>query len=314
MILKSWKKYLPIIGILLFTYILLSIDISQVFLEIKNINYYFLSTAFIFILFMLIVQTFKWYLIAVFQEIKISFKDAFNINLISNFYGFVTPSKIGGIVRAEYLKKYTDDKNIGKGLFNFSIDKMLDLSSIVLITIMFSFVFKNKINLPINLFIILFLTFAILIGFFINKKRSKWALGFIYRKLIHGKMKTKARITFESFYDNIPKKRFFIIFFGINLISWIFIYLIHYFIGLSLGINLEMIHYLAIMPLGTIVSMIPISINGLGTREATLISLFSIFNISAAKVFSMSLLAYVLVGIIPSIIGIFLIYKKNLIE
>ena len=312
MIFKNWKKYLPILGISLFVYILLKINISEVFKEIKNINIYFLIMALIFIFFMLIVQTFKWYIIAVFQDIRVPFGKAFNINLISNFYGFVTPSKIGGIVRAEYLKKYSENNQIGNGLFNFTIDKILDICSIIFIVIIFSFVFEDKLKLPVTFFIILFLCFVFLTGFFINKRRSKWALGFFYKKFVHGKMKDKAKMTFESFYENMPKKRFFIIFFLVNLISWVFIYLVHYFIGLALGINLEMIHYLAIMPLGTLVSMIPISINGLGTREAALISLFAIFNIGAAKVFSMSILAHLIVGVIPSIIGIFLIYQKNL--
>ena len=260
---------------------------------------------------MLFIQTLKWHLIALFQEIKIPFKEAFKINLIGNFYGLITPSKLGSVIRAEYFKKHTNNNNIGKGLFNFTIDKILDITSIIFIVILFSFLFKNIIDLPINFFIALFLSFFLVTIFFIKKDRSKFVLRFFYKKIINKNVKDKARATFDSFYEDVPKKRYFILFFILNLISWIFIYLIYYFIGLSLGIELSFLYYLAIMPVATLVSMIPVSINGIGTREATLISLFALFNVDSAKVFSMSILDYLIVGIIPSIITLFIIWKDN---
>ena len=304
---------MPIIGIALFVYILFKLDVKSILLEMREASIYWLFIAVLFIFVMLIIQTFKWYIVALFQGIKINFKDALKINVISNFYGFVTPSKLGGVVRAEYLKKSDENNNIGKGLFNFTIDKVLDLSSIVFMAILFSFVFKDKLELPITFFSALFLLFVLSTLFFINKDRSKYVLKFLYTKIIGRKIKDSARLTFDSFYDNIPKKRYFVLFFLLNILSWVSIYLILYFIGLSLGIDLGFTYYLAILPIGTLVAMIPISISGLGTREATMISLFALFGAEASKVFSMSIINILLVGIIPSLVGIWLIWrdKKN---
>ena len=80
-------------------------------------------------------------------------------------------------------------------------------------------------------------------------------------------------------------------------------YAVSYFVGLSLGINLPFYFYLAILPLGTLVTLIPISINGLGTREATLITLFGIFGVESAKVFSMSVISLLFAGILPAIVA-----------
>jgi len=310
-ILKNWKRYLPIIGILLFIYILLKINLVNVLYEISQINIYFLILAIIFVFFLIFTATLKWFVIAYFQGIKIPFREAVKINLISDFYGFITPSKLGSVVRAEYLKEYADD-NIGKGLFNFVIDKILDISSIIFIAILFSFIFKDKLELPIGIFLALFFLFVFLILFFIKKERSKIILRIFYWKFIPNKFREKAKITFDSFYDNVPKKRYFVLFFLLNLFNWFLIYLTTYFIGLSLGIDLPFIFYLGILPIGTLVTLIPISINGLGTREASLISLFGLFGISSAKVFSMSIIGQFIAGIIPAIIGIFLIFRKRL--
>ena len=309
---KTWKNFLPVIGILLFFYILFKINLVNVLEEIKKANIYFLLIALILLIIMLVIQTFKWHIIAVFQDIKVPFKESFKINLISNFYGLITPSKLGTIIRAEYLKKYTKNKNIGKGLFNFTIDKILDSTSLIFIAILFSFVFKNKLNLPIGFFTGLFFVFVLLTLFFIKKERSKIVLRFFYRKFINKKIKDKTKTTFDSFYENIPKKRYFILFFLLNLVSWIFIYLIYYFIGLSLGIKINFLYYMAILPLGTLVSMIPISVGGLGTREAALISLFALFDVNGVKVFSMSVIDYFIVGILPSLTALFLVWKEKL--
>ena len=308
---KNWKKFLPLIGILLFFYILVKINLINVLEEIKNVNIYFLLVTLVLLVIMLVIQTFKWHVIAFFQDIKIPFKESFKINLISNFYGLVTPSKLGAVIRAEYLKKHTKNKNIGKGLFNFIIDKVLDTTSVILMAIFFSFVFKDETNIPIGFFTGLFLVFVLLTLFFIKKERSKVVLGFFYKKFINEKIKDKTKNTFNSFYEHIPKKRYFILFFLLNLINWLFIYLIYYSIGLSLGIKISFLYYMAILPLGTLVSMIPISIGGLGTREVTLISLFALFNVSSTKVFSMSVINYFIVGVIPSIIALFLIWKDK---
>ena len=67
------------------------------------------------------------------------------------------------------------------------------------------------------------------------------------------------------------------------------------------------------MPITTFVGQLPITINGLGTREAAMISLFGLLGISATKIFSMSLINLVINGIFPAIIGMLLILqsKKN---
>lgn len=309
------RKLLPFVGIVLFVYILVKIDLNEVFMEIRQADIIYLLISILFLIFMLIVGTFKWHVIALKQDIKVPFWEAFKINIISDFYGFVTPSKFGSIVRADYLKKYTND-NIGKGLFNFTLDKILDIASLFVLSILFAVILSSKIgkdqfSLPIGLFITLFAVFVLISLVFINKKRSKFILRFFYRRLIPEKMKNKVRLTFDSFYESIPKKRYFVIFFLLNLISWINVYAVMFCVGKSLEINLPFFYFLAILPIGTLIAMIPITVNGFGTREASLIKLFGFFGIGAAKVFSMSLINIFISGILPSLFGGFLIFKKK---
>lgn len=305
------RKILPIIGLIIFGYILIKLDIKNIFKEISKANLSYLLIAMLFVFFMLITQTLKWFIIARKQKTKIPFIKAFKINIISLFYGFITPSKIGSVIRADYLKEYNNGK-LGKGISNFVLDKVLDLCSLVILAIIFSVMFKDVLdgNYLIYFWILLILLFAVFL-IFIDKKRSKFFLKIVYKKILPEKMKVKAKEGFDSFYEDMPKKRYFILFLFANIVNWIVLYTISYFVGLSLGIELSFFYYMAILPIATLVAQIPITIAGLGTREATMMSLFKVVGAGYTKVFSMSMISLFITTIIPTAIGSFLIFKSR---
>src|SRR3989344_4917472 len=105
----------------------------------------------------------------------------------------------------------------------------------------------------------------------------------------------------------MPEKKYFILFFIFNILNWIILYSISFLIALSIGIKVSFIYFFLFMPIATFVGQMPITISGLGTREAVLISLFGLLGIEATKIFSMSLINIVINGIFPALIGIILI-------
>jgi uncharacterized protein (TIRG00374 family) len=299
------RNLLPFIGIALFIYVLYKANVVSVAKEIASANFYLLILA-VFVTFLLtILQSYKWYVIARKQNIKVPFKEAYKINSISDLYGLVTPSKMGSVVRAQFLRRYTT--NIGKGISNFVLDKCLDLSSLLFLAVFFSYIFRNEINFGSPIYYLGILIFIFLsLFFFLDKERAKWILKIIYNKFMPKKSRKAAKVTFNSFYDSMPQKRFFALFFLINIINWIGIYFSIYLMGLSVGIHLGFYYYLAILPISTLVSLIPITVNGFGTREITLVSLFGLFGITSQKVVSMSILSTIIAGILPGLLGMIL--------
>ena len=59
------------------------------------------------------------------------------------------------------------------------------------------------------------------------------------------------------------------------------------------------------MAVSDVIASVPISIYGLGTREAALISMFNILNVESEKIVSLSLFWFVIIWLVPSIIGSF---------
>jgi len=309
MVWKTIKKYLPIIGIGLFLYILIKLNLKEVFKQIAETNKFYLLIAVFLVSFYLFFQTLKWHILARKQGMKIPFLESFKINIISDFYGLVTPGKLGSVIRASYLKKYAD---VGKGLSNFVIDKVLDLGSLFFLAIILGFfVLREQLNSVMGVLVLFFVLLILISVIFYNKQRSRFFLRIIYRKFIPKKMKEKAKATFNAFYEGLPKKNALTEVFLWNLIAWIMNYVVVYFIALSLGIQIKFIYLLAIYPVATLVAQIPITISGLGTREATLIWLFGLFNVEAVKVFSMSFMGIFIMAILPSLFALFFILKKK---
>jgi len=305
------QKYLPIIGILIFLYILFKLNISEILKEFANVKIAFLLIAGFFVLILLFAETFKWFVIARVQTTKIPFREAFKINIIGLFYAFITPSKLGGIIRAEYLKKYNNQKR-GKGLSNYVLDKVLDICSLIFMTLIFSFVFKNLIPISFSYyFLIIFILLITALVVFRDEKKSRALLRIFYKKFIPDRIKEKTKESFYSFYENMPNKKYFGLFFLFNLLNWIAGYTVSYFVGLSLGISISFFYFLAILPIATLVGQIPITISGLGTREAVMISFFGILGVGATKVFSMSIITLFISGVLPSLIASFLIIKEK---
>jgi len=311
----KWKtvfKFLPIIGIGIFIYLIIKLDITKIFQEIKNLNFFFLPLILILVVLFYLIQTSKWFVIARKQKINLSFSEAFRINWISDFYGFVTPGKLGAIIRVNYLKK--KGANIGKGISNFVIDKFLDLASLFVLAFgMGAIIFSKKIIPATGIYVsgLIFVFLVIFFLIFYKKENCRRLLGFFHKRFVPKKFKEKSKNLFDSFYEDFPSINFLLGAFFLNLVCWITNYFVLYLIAVSLGISINFIYFLVILAISTVIAQIPITINGLGTREATLISLFGIMGISSVKVFSMSILGIMIMSIIPAIISIILILSEN---
>ena len=307
----KFKKYLPLVGILIFAYLLFRLNVWSILGEIKNTNLFFLSIAMTMVLVSFFTSTLKWFVIARQQKIKVPFEYALKINLMSGFYGFVTPSRIGSMIRIEYLKKFANDR-YGKGISNYILEKILDVSSLMILILVSSFFFRKALSMNYFNYALVGVGAIFIVAIvFMNEGRSKMILKIFYMKILPKKIKETAKVGFYSFYEDMPERKFFPIFIIFSLTNWVILYSIFYFIGLSVGINISFFYFLLFMPLTTFIGQIPITINGLGTREAAMISLFGLLGIPGTKIFSMSLINLVINGILPSIIGMLLILRDK---
>ena len=102
------KKYIGVIGIILFIVILLNLDISQLLLTLISANRTLIGLSLIPMVFMLLIQSFKWKNILDTSDIQVSFKDTTIMFLVGYYYGSITPGKIGDFIRSKFLSTHND--------------------------------------------------------------------------------------------------------------------------------------------------------------------------------------------------------------
>ncbi|MFC1454939.1 lysylphosphatidylglycerol synthase transmembrane domain-containing protein [Candidatus Undinarchaeota archaeon] len=298
---KFFRSVLPLAGILLLIYLLNQIGLEKIFtVKITNISYIIL--ALLVIPLALILQTFKWKLILKLQKTDIDFISLFKINLIGLFYGTITPGKVGSFIKISYLKDKTK-LDAATSSSSVILDRLFDLSSISILAFVGSLLLVNQIsNL---LFVILLITFFFIAFFYVisNQKLTERFLRLLYVRLIPQKYKPIAKRSFYSFYSNMPKISHLLLPFSLSILLYLLLYTGGCFIFYSAGISIPYIYLVTIIPIATLVGLIPITISGFGTREATLIALLSIFNVLPEQALVLSILGYLILTVLPSLAG-----------
>ena len=303
---KKIKFLLYFLGPAVFIYILFQIDFELLKKELLNVKISFLILAAFFASIQIITRAQKWRVILLRANISLSRINAINLYWLGSFIGAITPGRFGELIKIYFLK------NKGYSAFRSFLSVFFDRLSDVFILLLLGFLifsfFLREIGVYIFLISIISLLILIFVFMLINKKSF---LHKIFSKIL----KKFSLIDFEE-YDNFSfiqflssfkksKKRLIISFFFYLIISWLFYFLARYLTALSLGLDLSFLEVSVISALVAVVTMLPISIAGIGTREAAVIYLFSLFSLNKETALVFSLLVFAIdllvvsLGIIP---------------
>ena len=223
-------------------------------------------------------MVFRWaILIDRFSKIKPKISTLYQYYLIGSFFNIFFPGAIGGdVMRIHYShKKYhLGIKKATAIVFFERIAGLIGLTLIFSFSIFFNEIIANKIDID-KEYILLIIPIVLMISIIFKKISSK--KGYI---ISFGTISVILILSMLGQFADI-------------LIAYI---LCNYFdLSITLG------NLLTIMPLVYIVTVLPISIGGIGVREGAFVGLLSLYNVSASTAVIISFLMYftrVLVGII----------------
>jgi len=304
---KILKQFIKIIfTIFLFYLIFRKVPLNSIKENFLYANKIYLFLAFIFFFLYYLFFAIRWAYLLNGAGIKINFIKAFIYIIISFFFNNVLPSAVGqDFVRSAFASKKDFTKTLGVSL----MDRFLGFLGMLIIGITaFLSHYKNlKIISIFYLFLFLFLLFLYLI--FTNKNIGRGLKDFILRiKFLNlGEELRKFYLALVSFKE---KKRMFLFGIILSIIIQFTITIINYIISKSINIELSFFNLLVILPAITVLSLIPITLNGLGLREFAYIYFFNIININSEKALSLSLMFFI-ISVIASLIGgiLFLFFK-----
>lgn len=306
----KWDKWLPFIGILLFVYIVLRIGPEKIWSSFLSSNYFYILLAILFFIPMLIFQVWKWDYILKKQNIHLNFFYLLKLQMISLFYGSVTPGRLGSLIKIPYLCRKTK-KPASECSSSVIIDRLFDFTAVALFAAIGAVLFLRKFVGFFYFTLLVFLGFLLAIIIFTNKKTSKVILKIIFKFLIPEKLKGKARMSFTRFYESLPSIIKLVPAFILTLVVWFTIYTQAYFVALAFSVRVPYFYFITTFAVVTLISLIPITVSGIGTREVALLTLLSPYHATPENIVGFSILFSIVCLIIYGLFGLTTVFKTK---
>jgi len=252
------KKYINFfirlsVTALLILYLFKKIEITQVLNIFVLINpLVFLSASLLYILSSYI-STLRWKIFLNEKELKIS--TLFSLYLIGSFFNNALPGIIGGdVVKIFMIKEKT---GIREAIASVFMDRYTGLFALLLISLVFFILFYNK--LPKHIFL-----WLVPISF------SGFIVGTLFLMVIS---RVKMLRELKDYISTFTQKQILKGIFYSLLVQFIVIISV-YIIFYGLNISISFFELCVFLPIIILISMLPISISGLGVREWCFILFF----------------------------------------
>ena len=252
----------------------------------------------------LIIINIEWLLILRQQRIHISFPYALKNTYIGYFYGFVTPGGLGSYLRALYLKQESNAP-LPKCLSNLVTFNTVELITLLLFGSIGGLFFLGQYPYLILLDLLLLFSVTVVFIFFIRQKKSKQLFDKLLKTQIFRSIQGFTNDPLQTFYEDLPSFKNLRLPFLISIISWSVFFTQLYFIAQLFEIHIPYLTMFFMCAIAATIATIPISISGVGTRDAALVGLLSVYNVPPANSISFTLFWFTIFWLTPGIIGAF---------
>ncbi len=299
MIKMAKKKYLALIGLILFLFILLQLNVGMILKILFSANLFYVIAAFACTLIVVSMKAIKWRYVIRAHEKEISIYDSFKFFCIGFSISTLTPGRIGEFIKAFYIR---DRMPLAVGLSTVVIDRLIDI--ILLITlgtisiIAFGYLF-GIIIIPIHFLLLGIIIFIVSILIFLRGKYMKIFVNPFIELIVPQRFKEKFRMNLSLFYSSfkqaLKNRNMLLIVILMALLYWFISMMFAYFAALSLDISIPFYFVALFVPIIALLDLIPISISSIGTRDIALIFFLSIYSIAAESAVAFSLL-YLFIG------------------
>ena len=312
--LRTARKWLPrLIGVIIFVVVLATSDLNQVLNTLTRMNLFYLAlTPLAFALIMLI-KSWRWKLLLSAQGIDFSLGEAFLAYTSSFYVGQLTPGRLGEFVRIFYLleRGYSP----GTSSVSLILDRLFDLGIVLLLGYLGMFGFlgtfqgSNVVLSGLGLG-----GLAIGLGLALRQTEVRRAVRRMAARFLIPK---RYQATFDTVWNDfafgvrriVANKRIVVRILLLTVLSWVVYSVLMYMLAHSVQIDIPLWFVVVCVSVTALVVMIPISIFGVGTRDATLIMVFASQGLGREWAISFSF-TFLLVGLAGLLVGLGAWVKK----
>ena len=301
---KDLKGFLnlKIIGILILIWLLLRIDLAEVVRVLSISHLFFITLALILMIMHVLVKFARYNYILTLQGVDITFLKTMHYSLAAIYLSFVTPGRIGDVSKAFFVNK---DKgtSLERLIAGSVVDRFFDIYTLLL-TYMLGVSMLNS-SWKQHFFMLLGVVAVLLPAFlFLSSTRNT-----IVRLAARCQIKLtgmdswaeKLHSFFKEFKTFVNWRMIWGI--GASLFAYALFFAACYLLCLAIDITLAYHKVAFFVACANILSFLPISFAGIGTREAILVYLFSTEGLSIESAMAFSLLIFSCTYIFFGIIG-----------
>ncbi len=300
-----------VVGLGLIVFLFWALDIKEILVNIRGVSGKYLFYASIPYLIFILVSAWRWQVLLDFKKFNMSFGRTLVIYFISLFFNNFLPTTVGGdMMRVVYTMK---DRR-ADSLATVIVDRILGFVGLfifALIAVFYLLIMRNDTEfLPfmvVGLSIVLLVTYV----FFSQKAYN------LFSPLV-GKMRLfklgerlnrlhAAGTEFGGAWGTITLCIFH------SVIIQATLAIAPFFVLLGMGhTEIGIIPFFLYVPIINVISMIPVSLNGLGIRENSYVLLFSRVGLAGELSLAMSLLSFFIIFVYSLIGGVlFLFYRRR---
>ena len=301
---NKYKLVIYIIGILIFYGIIfLKFNLDESIGILTNINLrFFIAAAFFVPIPYFLLIGYRWQLLLRTQDFRYSYQKSLIMCLKGFSAGVITPGKIGEAVKCLDLKN--DGHSLQKSIAINIIERLIDLIILGFLACI-SLINLLKISYTNILDYALLSLISILFLYFIYTNNQAKELSKFFLRLIFLRISNSTLINSNKHDLNLKWPTYFeiILIISLSILMAIVSFLAAYLLALSLGINIPFLTLVSCYAISTLVALIPVSIYGIGTRDMSMIALFSYYGLSSESAVAFSILLlidYAISGIMCS--------------
>jgi len=281
-----------IISIILILILFSRIDVGAFLNLLKGIKPGYFSLGVLCYLLSMIIITLRWLIILRTANESVGFVRLLVINFISSFFSMFLPTAVGGDVARMY-ETSREGMMRTKAVSTVLLDRVIGLMSLVLISVAALLVGHRYMRESSLVYLITGLTVAFGVA---------WRLFFTPRVMHHFKWvfhlplvargEAGARSLYQSLYDLYLQPRLLLSTLVISVAAQAIEILSAIFLARALDVQSDAFYFFIFIPLIWLVTMIPVSLNGLGLRESAFTFFFGQIGVLSTEAVSLSLLVY----------------------
>jgi len=282
--------WISLLGIPAFAWILYTLDLTKLLDSLQSINLSYLIFVILIFFPIILLKTLRWSAILKMRSIALPLSGLYSAYMSSFSAGGVTPGRFGEMLKFSYVKDA--GYGLGVSLSSAFSDRMWDAVILLFIGLMgLPFIYPlSSGQMAVNTAVILFLVLSIFIVTLYRNSAYR-LLSRLISRLIPEKYRKKLEGEGKDFIQTLLPKSLneFFNLLSYTFLSWI-LYAFRFFIlAKALGMSINFIDLSLIISISGLLALLPITILGIGTRDAALILLLKPFGISAEEAVALSL-------------------------